>query len=166
MASQPPTSSRGAASNSVNEDIAPGERYGYNFGLTHSGDLNEAPNGTYQVIYDEDTVVQDLKVCLATPKGSDPFRPEYGLNQFEAIGTSDGRLRQEIIRAIGPRQGPPGSGQGDPRVERVTKCEITRPPNDRENTTVDIAVKLIDGTNRSFTFPITRRGPTASGGGQ
>jgi len=137
-------------------NLEPGEQYGYTYNLNASGDLDTNQLHRPREIYDEQAVKQDLKVALATPKGTDPFRPEYGLDQFEAIGTSDARLRQEIIRVIGPRTGPPGSGQGDPRVERVEVVEIDRPPGDRENTTVFIRIALRDGTVTSFEFPIAR----------
>lgn len=142
--------------NSHEQDLEPGEQYGYTYDLDASGDIATNQLHRPREIYDEQAVIQDLKVALATPKGTDPFRPEYGLDQFEAIGTSDARLRQEIIRVVGPRTGAPGSGQGDPRVERVETVEINRPPGDRENTTVFIRLTLRDGTIMSFRFPIAR----------
>lgn len=126
------------------DELEPGDEYGWTFGLDSSGDLkiNEKKNLSRR--YDVDAVIQDLKIALMTVEGEDPMREDYGLDIFEAAGTSFDRLRAEIGRTIGPNQ--------DPRVQRVNEVNFIRDSGDREGVEVEVTVTLRDGTMESFSF--------------
>ena len=126
------------------DELEPGDEYGYTFGLTSDGDLRINDLKELPEIHDENAVVQDLKVALATKRGEDPIRPEYGLDTLAAVGEGDMRLRAEIGRTIGPN--------ADPRVARVNEIEIERQPGQREDVNVIVTVTLRDGTLTTFEF--------------
>lgn len=117
---------------------------GYTYGLTNTGDLRLNPVNQPTEITGAEAIVQDLKVALLTPKGSDPLRPEYGLDYLQAAGTNDQALRGAIIDAIGP--------EADPRVRNITQIAIDRPGGDRENTRVVISLTLRDGSAVAIEF--------------
>lgn len=131
------------------DDLEPGDEYGYTFGLTSTGDLQINRLKKFREIEDINAVVQDLKIALMTVQGEDPMREEFGLDIFEAVGTSDPRLRAEIGATIGPN--------ADPRVQRVNEVAINREGGNREDVTVEITVTLRDGTMTSFDFTPRRR---------
>lgn len=126
-------------------ELEPGDEYGYTFGLTRSGDIRINHLKKFHNIHDVDAVVQDLKIALMTYQGEDPMRPDYGLDIFEAAGTSDQRLIAEIGATIGPN--------ADPRVQRVNEVEIDREGGNREDVDVTVTLTLRDGTVTSFEFP-------------
>lgn len=118
------------------ESTEPGAKYGYTAALDDEGDLKINDRHRTASVYDRNAVVQDAKVALLTPKGFDPFRPEFGLNVFRAIGTSDEELRGAVIDAI--------ESMNDDRIERITDVSISRPDGNREETYVEITLELTD----------------------
>lgn len=125
------------------DETTPGSKYGYTAALTDKGDLKINDLNRLANVYDHGAVVQDAKVALLTPKGFDPFRPDFGINVFRAIGTSDEQLRGAIIDCI--------RSMNDDRIDRVADVDISRPDGDREDTHVVITLELTD--NQRVQFP-------------
>lgn len=130
-----------------------GGEYGETPALTSNGDLKQDAMYRFETVTDVQAVIQDLKVCLLTPKGADPMRPEYGLDifrtveenpEFSAIGTSDAEFKVAIQEAIGPR--------ADDRVSSIDDVIIDRAVGDRSNITVTIRLTLEEGPLAQFSF--------------
>lgn len=135
--------------NEVESDATdPGGRWGWTLGLGAQGDLRRNALNEYALIYDEDAVVQSLKVALLTPEGFDPLRPRYGLDYSRAFGENDPQLRLAIHDAIGP------NAAGIKRVENIERININREAGDRDNVSLYIVVSLRSGGVRSFPFAL------------
>jgi len=143
------------------EGYEPGSRYGKALALDADGDLI-VRRGSFARVYDQDAVIQDLKVALLTPEGpdvprSDPIRPDYGRDIFRMLGESVGSFRREIRRTIGP--------DADPRVESILNIDITWAPSpaNRSGAIVDVQISLeeFDGVH-SITFPAPNLDPDAN----
>lgn len=117
---------------------------GYTYGLTNGGDLRLNAVNQPAEVTGTDAIVQDLKIALLTPQGSDPMRPEFGLDYLQAAGTNDQSLRGALADAIGP--------EADPRVQRIEEIEIDRSGGDREGVQVTIHLLLVDGSAVSIEF--------------
>lgn len=143
-------------------DTTLGDKYGWSIGLSPNGDLNRNAIDQYQIKSDEPLVVQSLRVCLLTPKGYDPLRPEYGLNVFQAFGTNDSELRMAIRDAIGP------DATGIERVERIEDIDIDRTVGVRHDVDVNISVVLADPSAGpfNFSFALRSRNYPLTGGGE
>lgn len=120
------------------------ERPGYTYGLTNSGDIRLNALHQPATVEGAQAIVQDLKVALLTPKGSDPMRPEFGLDYLQAAGTNDQALRGALIDAVGP--------DADPRVQRVDQILIDRDQDQREGVRVTINLTLVNGSAVSIEF--------------
>jgi len=132
----------------------PGGEYGTSIALTETGGLKQNKSNKFSEIHDVKAVVQDLKVCLLTPRGADPLRPEYGLDILRrlgedpsnpsAIGTSDAEFRVAVREAIGPR--------ADDRVSTINQININRPDGDRSSVSITVNLTLEDGSRTQFSF--------------
>lgn len=114
-------------------------RFEKTLALTPDGDLDLNELHTLRWVDGHEAVVQDLKVTLATIQGEDPFDPGHGLDTFAATGTSEARLRLEIVQALGR----------DDRVKKVEQVSIDR---DREtrHASVTVTVTLEDDSEHTF----------------
>lgn len=127
--------------------------FGYTAALAHDGDLLNNKHNRVQDIFGPPAVVQDAKVTLLTPKGSDPFRPDYGLDVFRAVGTSDEQLKAAIRDAI--------ESMDDDRIRRINRIEVTRPGDERDDTRVRIDLQLINDESVEFAFSPDAVGSTS-----
>lgn len=145
------------------------DSYGEAMGFDHaSGDFRRDSRNRVRVLRGPRMVAEQLVRTLLTPRevqyddrfptprGTDPFRPEYGLDHSKLLGTSEALAKEAIIEAIGP--------DADPRVERLapSDIEIDRSNDVREDVRVEITVHLADGTPVEFAAELrgqmTRRG--------
>lgn len=133
------------------QDTEPGSDYGWTIMLDAGGDLATDSLKRLRRTYDVPAVVQALKVALSTPEGTDPLRPDYGLDYFQALGGTDADLRRAIHDCIGP------NAAGIERVERIDDIEIDRRPGQRDDIDVTITVRLVDASVVEFTFGLRER---------
>lgn len=120
--------------------------YGYTFGLAENRDIKTNDHRRFVEKEGKAAVIQDLKVCLLTPKGADPFDPEYGLDYFQAVGgnSTDATLKAAIEEAIGP--------DADDRVARIDEIDVDRTGNNRSDTVVTIELTLTADTQHQIVF--------------
>ncbi|WP_327054016.1 GPW/gp25 family protein [Halomicrococcus gelatinilyticus] len=118
-------------------------RFGKTLALEADGDLAVNELNTLRWIDGHEAVVQDLKVTLATIQGEDPFAPEHGIDMFAATGTSEARLKLEIVQAL----------DRDERVKKVNEVTID-PAADARTASVRVTVTLVDDSQQ--TFEVTR----------
>lgn len=71
----------------------------WTFAVDSAGDLVLTDNQTVRIASGEQATVQDLKVALATYRGTDPRDPEFGLNVFNAIGSNQA-LKREVRKTL------------------------------------------------------------------
>jgi len=126
----------------------PGETYGTTWSVTSDADIAFGELGKIIPKHDVDAVVQHLKVTLLTPEGAHPFLDDYGLDVFQAIGTSNEQLKMAIRGAIGPE------AQGIERVESIPNIELSKEGQDRYDINAAIEVKLLDGRYFEFDFGV------------
>ncbi|WP_158058260.1 GPW/gp25 family protein [Halorussus halophilus] len=113
-------------------------RFGKTLALESSGDLEVNELNTIRWVRGHEAVVQDLKVTLATIQGEDPFDPEHGLDMFAATGTSEPRLKLEVVQAL----------DRDDRVKKVDEVVIDR--DDSRRASVQVTVTLVDDSQHTF----------------
>lgn len=125
-------------------DSSDGEGYGSAHGFDERhGDFLRTSTGEMRVIDGPAMVARQLVRVLRTPQGDDPFRPEFGLDKYQLVGTTDAEAKQAIIDAIGPN--------ADPRVSQLGlgDIEITRPDGSRD-AEMTVSLTLSDGTPLEF----------------
>lgn len=121
-----------------------GDTYGSAHGFDEdNGDFKRGNSAQITMIKGPTMVANQLVRTLKTPKGDDPFRPEFGLDKQELLGNSQARTKQAIIDAIGP--------DADPRVSQLGfgDIEITFPEGNRD-ADIMVTATLADGTPLQF----------------
>lgn len=114
-------------------------QFGKTLALEPDGDLEINELNTLRWVRGHEAVVQDLKVTLATIQGEDPFDPEHGIDMFAATGTSEARLKLEIVQAL----------DRDDRVKKVNEVAID-PDSDSRQASVTVTVTLVDDSQHTF----------------
>lgn len=121
-----------------------GDTYGEAFGFDEStGDFLRSERGGIEIVEGPEMVANQLVRTLRTPVGDDPFRPEYGLDKQEFLGTHEHRTKQALIDAIGP--------EADPRVGELVPGDITVDYGGDRDASVTVSMTLVDGTPLEFT---------------
>ncbi|ADJ14463.1 hypothetical protein [Halalkalicoccus jeotgali] len=140
------------------------DSYGEAMGFDHvSGDFRRDARNRVRVLRGPQMVAEQLVRTLLTPcedrydedfhraSGTDPFRPEYGLDRSKLLGTSEALAKEAIIEAIGP--------DADSRVARLAPgdIELDRTAGNRDDVEVHITVYLADGTPVEFATQLRGR---------
>ena len=145
------------------------DSYGEAMGFDHTtGNFRRDARNRVRVLRGPRMVAEQLVRTLLTPRedrydpdvvsaeGTDPFRPEYGLDRSKVLGKSEALAKEAIIEAIGP--------DAEPRVARLAPgdIELDRTAGNRHDIEVHITVYLADGTPVEFATALrgqmTRRG--------
>lgn len=122
-----------------------GETYGEAHGFDDlDGEFRTRSGGGVRLMSGPPMVAEQLVRTLRTPVGSDPLRPEFGLDRDEFLGGSELRSKEAIIEAIGP--------DADPRVAALSPqdIEIVEPAGANREVEFLITATLADGTPVEF----------------
>ena len=118
-------------------------RFKKTLALTETGDIKLDERNRVVTLDGRDSVVQELKVRLATSAGEDPFDRELGIQTFDIVGLSDEILEREVRFTL----------TADDRVRSVEDVTITTPDDatkHRRERDVSVTVQLVDETVVEF----------------